>query len=322
MQAPVVSALLVLAALGQRSAPTRNGAIKADEISYQQQAFKQWWGDDLVLKFDDLPAEGKVGANRIPYSGHDYPDKAGGTVNALSKYDRAFNGGRGLATEFERRDVGAHRGGRSERPEGPVRIGGGALLARLRAGRDRNRVPGWYGHCNGWTAAAIRHAEPQKSVVRNGVTFTPADIKGLLAELYMYSESEFLGGVDPAINPATLHLTLTNWLGRGSHPVGVETAVGEVVINYPIFSYKSKVTKLSDRQADVRTTVAYTLNTNREMDKGPANYHRNMNFHYVLDLNEEGAITGGRYYGDSAQYPSRPHFFGPGQVLSSCDDVE
>lgn len=299
MQAPVISALLVLAALGQRNVPVRSGygTIQADEVSYQKQAFKQWWGDDLVMKFDDLPVEGKVADSRVPYSGHDYPDRAGGTINSLSKYDRAFHSGRGLATEFERQDVNAHRGGR---PDGePFR--GGGLFARIRANRARNAVPGWYGHCNGWTAAAIRHAEPQKSVVRNGVTFTPADIKGLLAEIYMYADSEFLGGVDPAINPATLHLTLANWLGRGSHPVGVETAVGEVVINYPIFAYKSKITKLSDRQADVRMTVTYALNINREQDKGPPNYNRTMGFHYVLDLDDDGSIRGGRYYGDSAQ---------------------
>jgi hypothetical protein len=293
----VLSAVLIVAALGQRgmSSNYSYSVIKPDELAYQQQAFKQWWDDDLVLKLDDLPAEGKVPSYRIPYSGHDYPDRAGGTMNALSKYDRAFNGGRPLATEFERMDVSAHRGGRPDR--GAPR--GGGLFARLRAGRDR--VPGWYGHCNGWTAAAIRHAEPQKSVVRNGVTFTPADIKGLLAEVYMYSESEFLGGVDPAINPATLHLTLTNWLGRGSHPVGMETAVGEVVINYPIFSYKAKVNKLSPRQSEVQMTISYALNIPREQDKGPANYHRTMYFHYVLDLDEEGTIRGGRFYGDSAQ---------------------
>ena len=295
MPASLVPALLVIAALGQRPYPTRGGAIQAEEVSYQQQAFKQWWGDELVFKLDDLPAEAKVPDFRVPYSGHDYPDKAGGTVVAMMKYDQAFHSGRPLATEYERQDIGAHRGGRS-RPDAPA---GRGLFGRLFAGRSR--TPGWYGHCNGWTAAAIRHAEPQHSVVRNGVTFTPADIKGLLAEIYMYTESEFLGGVDPAINPGTLHVVLTNWLGRGSHPVGMETAVGEVVINYPIFAYKTKINRLSPRQAEVQMTVSYTLNIGREQDKGPTDHHKTMFFHYVLDLDEGGAITGGRFYGDSNQ---------------------
>jgi hypothetical protein len=297
MQAAVVSLWMVSATLAQFGPPQRfygHGAIKKDELEQQQQAFKQWWGDELKLKLADLPVEGKVPDFRVPYAGHDYPDRAGGTINALYKYDQAFHRSRPLAADFERRDVTDHRNGRSSEDEPPR-----GLFGRLRMARGR--VPTWYGHCNGWTAAAIRHAEPEKSVVRNGVTFTPADIKGLLAEIYMYSDSEFLGGVDPAINPAVLHLTLGNWLGRGSHPVGMETAVGEVVINFPVFSYKSIITKLSPRESDVKTTITYTVNTNRELDKGPANFHKTLYFHYALDLDDSGTIRGGRFFGDSAQ---------------------
>jgi Transglutaminase elicitor len=286
MSGAVVSLALVVATLGQSG--SRYGTIQKEELEYQQKAFQTWWGNDLVMTLDDLPLEGKVPAQRIPYSGHDYPDRNGGTVQALYKYDRAFHGGRPLAVEFERMDVSAHRNSRESRR---------GLFGRIR----RGGVPGWYGHCNGWTAAAIRHAEPQRSVVRNGVTFTPADIKGLLAELYMYTESEFLGGVDPAINAGTLHLTLTNWLGRGSHPVGMETAVGEVVINYPIYSYKASINKFASRQSEVRMSIRYALNIGHEMEKGPKDYSRTLYFHYVLDTNEAGEIQGGRFYSDSNQ---------------------
>jgi hypothetical protein len=44
--------------------------------------------------------------------------------------------------------------------------------------------------------------------------------------------------------------------------------------------------------------VTYVLNIPREVDKGPQQ-SRTMYFHYVLDLDGEGKITGGRYYGDS-----------------------
>jgi hypothetical protein len=295
MSACVVSALIAASTLAQYGPPRSYGTIKKEELEYQQQAFKQWWDDDLVLKLSDLPVEGKVPDFRMPYSGHDYPDRGGGTMTAMYKYDRAFHRGRSKAAEYERMDVSAHRNGGDDEIE--VR----GLFGRIRYVRGRRGTPSWYGHCNGWTAAAIRHAEPQRSVVRNGVTFTPADIKGLLAEIYMYTESEFLGGVDPAINPATLHLTLANWLGRGAHPVGMETAIGEVVINFPIFSYKSTVRPLGPRQSEVRTTINYTMNINREIDKGPPNYFRQLVFHYVLDLDEDGEIRGGRYFGDSNQ---------------------
>ena len=133
------------------------------------------------------------------------------------------------------------------------------------------------------------------------MVFTPADIKGMLAEMYMYSPTEFLGGEDASINPALLHIVLTNWIGRGSHPVGMETAVGEVVINYPIFAYKSKVNKLSERQSEVQMTIRYAVNIGREMDKGPKDYHRTMFFHYVLNTNEAGDVQGGSYLRDSYQ---------------------
>ncbi len=81
----------------------------------------------------------------------------------------------------------------------------------------------------------------------------------------------------------------------------METAVGEVVINFPVFNYKSQVNKLNARENEVKTWITYTLNINREMDKGPPNYHRQMYFHYIVDLDDEGAVRGGRYFGDSQQ---------------------
>jgi hypothetical protein len=315
MSVPVVSVLLVTSSIAQIFGPRFNdsrfydgpprwgqhaqpqqqffghGPIKKDELEYQQQTFKQWWGDELATKLADLPTEGAVPEYRTPYAGHDYPDRAGGTQMAMWKYDQAFHRGRQLATQFERMDVSDHRNSGEEVVYGP--------WGRVRTIRTGGAY--WYGHCNGWTAAAIRHAEPQRNVVRNGVAFTPADIKGLLAELYMYTDTEFLGGVDPSINPAVLHLTLGNWLGRGSYPIGMETAVGEVVINFPIFKYKTTIRNLSPRQAEVWNVVTYTVNINRELDKSPANYHRVLNFHYVLDLDADGTIRGGRYYYDSNQ---------------------
>lgn len=293
MTSSTLALLVLLATSGQVRSGT---AIRADEIEYQQEAFRTWWGQDLAVKLDDLPKEGKVPDFRIPYAGHDYPDRGGGTIGAMAKYDRAFHRGRMLAADYEHEDVSAHRNGHREEVE--YRRG---LFGRMRAVRTRGpTVPTWYGHCNGWTSAAIRHAEPQKSVVRNGVVFTPADIKGLLADLYMYSPTEFLGGMDDAINPAMLHVTLGNWVGLGSHPIGVEAALGEVVINYPVYAYKSSVNRLSPRQAEVRNVITYRVNSPREYDKSP-NFSKTLYFHYVLDLNEEEEIVGGRYYGDSAR---------------------
>src|SRR5881394_2945534 len=120
----IASALLIAPpALAQQNyAPPQNygqtqqrffshGNARKDELDQQKESFKQWWGDAFVTKLADLPSEGKVPEFRTPYAGHDYPDRAGGTVNSLFKYDQAFHRGRSLATEFEKMDVGSHRGG-------------------------------------------------------------------------------------------------------------------------------------------------------------------------------------------------------------------
>jgi len=272
------------------------GNIQKQELEDQKSAFKQLWDEELIVRLDELPKDGKVPDYRVPYSGHDYPDKIGGTLAAMAKYDKAFHRGQSRAYQHEREDLAFHSTVRKPGPE-IVRRG---LFGRVISVSAPHAVPNWYGHCNGWTAASIRHAEPQKSVTRNGVEFKPADIKGMLAELYMYSQTQFLGGVDDAVNPAVLHITLANWLGRNSHPVAMETALGEPVINFPIYAYKSTITKLSPRLYDVRTLVSFTLHVPREYDKGPKS-NRQLYFHYLLELDAGGNIIAGHYQRDSGR---------------------
>ena len=161
-------------------------------------------------------------------------------------------------------------------------------------------VPHWYGHCNGWTSASIRHAEPVNSVVRNGVTFTPADIKGLLAELYIYNEMDVLAGSDSWLNPATLHAILTNWVGRGNHPMGMEADPGKEKWNYPIFAYASTSARRSNGQIEVKMNVAYAKDSRGEFQQSPRNKAQKY-FHYALNVDENGMITGGSFYGDSSR---------------------
>ena len=260
------------------------------EFEQQNAAFRRWWGEDLVWKFDDLPLEGDVPDWRVPYSGHDYPDRQGGTGWAMRMYDAAFRTG-GQAASWERWDTTAYkepRGGRQPR----------GLLGRLFAGRPQ--TPHWHGHCNGWTAASIRHAEPENSVVKNGVTFSPAAIKALLAEVYMYQDIEYLGGEGYAINPATFHVVLTNWLGRGEHPIGVDTTLGKEVWNYPIYSYKATAHKHSPRLVEVSMNFVYANSTRQEFDEGPQ-LAKQIYMHYQLTLDNQGKITGGSFYNDSNQ---------------------
>lgn len=278
----VTACLIAASSLGQ--------TLRQDHIEAHNQNFQRLWNTNLVWKFDDLPTEGVVPEFRVPYSGDIYLDTKGGTVNALRKYDQAFDGN-DKATRHEQWDTTAYRK---------------THYVRRRVGLFGSRsvavtvTPHWHGHCNGWTAATIRHAEPQESVVRNGVTFTPADIKGLLAEIYIYQDIEKVGGEYGVVHPAELHVALANWIGRMSHPVGMEADPGKEKWNYPIYSYASSHTWRGNRRVDVKTNVKYAYFSQGEQQQSPR-LARQRYFHYALDLNEAGEIVGGYYYRDSSR---------------------
>lgn len=263
--------------------------IHPDEVKEQNEIYQRWWETDLEWRFEKLPASSQVEENRMPWAGYIYPDRAGGCTNVLRKYDWAFNGRRGLASGFERQDIEEHKEETTRR----------AGLLGLRT-RWVNETPDWAGHCNGWTAAAIRHAEPENNVTRNGVVFRPSDIKGLLAELYVYSSIETLGGVnESAVNPGTLHVVLGNWLGLGKHTIGMDNTLGKEVWNYPIYSYKSTSARRGNF-VDVRTNIGFVGNLDREYDRAPRSL-KYMSLSYRLELDDEGKIIGGVYYRGSSR---------------------
>lgn len=272
-----------------------NTPIQKKELEDLKETHTKLWNEDLLTRFSDLPTSGTVPDFRVPYSGHDYPDKVGGTVAPLMKYDRAFNIGKPSAANFEREDLRFHTTVRRTTTVPQYDRRGNVV-----GNSTITTIPHWYGHCNGWTAATIRHAEPTKNVVRNGVTFTPADIKGMLAEAYMYSPTQFLGGLDDAIHPATFHIIVANWIGRHSHPVAMESSLGPEVVNFPVHAYKTVIKPLSATQIDVRLYLTFIMHVNREVDKSARN-KRDMYFHYVLDLNPQGEIKGGYYVRDSGR---------------------
>jgi hypothetical protein len=304
MDACSVLVALVLSLPGWGS----SGPVPQVDIDNQNRVFQELWGEGFVWKYDDLPAQGGVSEFRMPYAGYIYPDSIGGTYKSLQKYDQAFHHGRGLTSAYERSDIASHKQVITRQ----VRRGG--LFGSRTSSVQSVGTPYWHGHCNGWAAAAIRHGEPKRSVTKNGVTFTPSDIKGLLAELYTYSDIVDLGGENYGnVHPGTLHAVLANWLGRHSHPIAMEATPGREKWNYPIYSYATSAAKRSGgRQVEVKMNIKYASNVNREQDQAPQNA-RTKYFHYQLDLDSAGNVVGGYYFRDSSQidllwvarYPTR-----------------
>lgn len=271
-----IGAMLLIPATG------RSELIGKNDIDRQNDNFRQLWGSSLSWRFDHLPLTGRVHTYRTPYSGFIYPDKEGGTRDVLRKYDAAFHGGNHLATRHEDQDI---RNTAKSQP--------GFLGIHVR------QTPHWAGHCNGWVSAAIRHAAPRKSVERGGVEFTPADIKGLLAELYVYNRSESLGGDGAeAINPGLLHVILTNWIGRRKYGIAMDSTVGEEVWNYPIYAYSSSSKRRGPRTVEVRLNLGYVGEIGQETQE-PSYEYRYLPLHYQLTLDDDGKIVGGAYYTDS-----------------------
>ena len=58
---------------------------------------------------------------------------------------------------------------------------------------DRGVSYGWWGHCNGWAAAAIMEREPIAPITAEGIRFEVGDLKGLLTESYWGVNSDFTG---------------------------------------------------------------------------------------------------------------------------------
>lgn len=268
--------------------------IPEDEVTQQERMFSDLWYEDFAWNFDALPTEGSVAASRIPYSGHMYLDKTGGTSQSMRKYDEAMNSHLGLvATGWEQGDTAAAWGGTRR-----VMTGRGFFRSYRTITTGANH---WYGHCNGWSAAAIRHAEPQRSVTVNGVVFTPAIIKGLLAEIYMYNRHELLAGYERQLNPGVLHAILANWLGRASHCIVMDADPSKEKWNYPVYGFASSSVKRSSREVEVRTNMLYAKDSpDKEHDKSPPKSEMKQ-FHYMLELNDDGEIVGGYYYNDSHQ---------------------
>ena len=106
----------------------------------------------------------------------------------------------------------------------------------------------WWGHCNGWAAAAILTHEPRESIdITIGgseVEMTTADIKGLFSETHYSTYSRFYGsryykeGDDIAdMSPKAFHQLISFYIRDGEVPLVFDTDAGEQVWNFPAYAY-------------------------------------------------------------------------------------
>ena len=173
---------------------------------------------------------------RAPWVGYWWPYTANGIASGryaggyspAGKYDAA----RGLRTQAQSWEVVNHG-------------------ARVRG------VQGWWGHCNGWCAAAALFPEPVESQKVNGIRFDVGDQKALLSEASMEVSADFYGNrVDWSsdwntpkyddVIPAQYFLVLTNYMGKLGQTVLIDRYTGDQVWNQPLAGYRFEYPKPED----------------------------------------------------------------------------
>lgn len=192
----------------------------------------------VALKSDAPVVEGKAAST--PWSGWWWPADDGvygahlfDADGPLAKYDR-------LAAVRQRPDIQTR-------------------LWELRNVRLTGALYTWAGHCNGWAAAAVLEPEPTKPRTVDGVTFTVADQKGLLASWHFADSAEWvLGDDDAGVNPGDFHRALVQWIGTGQRAFIVNAASGaDQVFNYA--AYRFRLVYSPDETDPAKTHVRATV---------------------------------------------------------------
>lgn len=172
------------------------------------------------------------------------------------------------------------------------------------------KVETWMGICHGWAPAAFVVPEPKQAFdldMQNGrgvVRFYPHDLKGLVSQLWAQSNFNynFLGGrcndKNPKtdsngriissecfdINPATWHLALIHWVGRGHKSFVLDATYDYEVWNQPISSYKLSY---FNPESKVQGTLEKSLLSYLAVTKDPYKKYRSPNTKYLLGVISE-----------------------------------
>lgn len=211
----------------------------------------------------------------------------------------------------------------------------------------------WAGHCNGLAAAGIMVQEPEHDVVYKRVVFSMNDIKALLTEAWQASGYIIGGRCDYTavsfdstgrmqqeqcrdLNPGTLHIAVTNYLGMFKKAVILDVTGTYEVWNYPLVQFevlsKKRLTKEQAMQMVNQPTTYlynpwavdfyYVRTWLKFLNLDPRTYE------YLLELDAAGNILGGEWLGNSKQdhpdfiwRPSEPRAENPYLDLKIIDEI-
>ncbi len=277
----------------------------------------------------------------------------------LEKYDAAFNNAAGCATQPDaicgtgskaKWDTYSACAGPAAKWQSKSFQGAGQMHDGIdnngKAGVDEcngedgaDGIATWWGTCHAWAPAALLVPEPQHSVTMNGQVFEVGDIKALTQNIFDSTSAIMLGGrcnskevtrgptgsaneMCRDVNPGSLHVILTNFLGIAQLPLVEDRTANFEVWNQPVAGYEvTKQAKVAASVAntcvgatgstwtyntsakdlyEVRVTVSYI--TEGQASARPMGFANNTvtdQYHYILEVGSTGKVIGGRYCTDS-----------------------
>lgn len=202
-------------------------------------------------------------------------------------------------------------------------------------------VQGWEGFCNGMRAAGIMTHEPLKSVeVRNQagqkIKFEPADLKALAGLSYFFVEKFAMIGVNSVKASATntnattdqsfrpnagvFDIVLRTMIGHLKMGFVIDKHVEDQIWNEAVLGYKrtlgqERAATATEAEAGAAKVLPVSLelpvlgeisidDSNKETQKyvSDGSYAMNLSYKYVLYLNAEKQIVGGRWEGDAPDF--------------------
>lgn len=243
-----------------------------EEATHVSSQAERWSTEDRPFRFasrlerraSELPEVGSV--ERVPWPGSYWPTakdsinhrwNGPGSHSPAKKYEIAF--GRRNVEDAVSRHHGVDSLRHSDACGPGRRCQSGEVCAKRRGETGGRCVPTWYGLCHGWAAASILFPEPQRPVVRNGVTFEVQDIKALLTLVHDDADYKDISGrcerdadhggmrYDPYgrpepdcrdTNPGTFHIILTNYVGLRRTAFIMDRDFAAEVWNQPIRRYE------------------------------------------------------------------------------------
>lgn len=297
------------------SSPNENGSGitllggKADawDRLNDPERFAKFLDDDLIYRLSDLPLEGT--ANKEPWPETYWPTYQDSTnarwdgienLSPLEKYDLVFNNWLPPEDFMALRPYTANCNGEGFDPEYYDALGPAARWMSEHRGNwrahdgidndgdgdidecdDQDGIARWWGLCHAWTPAALIEDEPLRSIVYEGVTFHPSDLKALMITVYDSSRAVVIGGrckaaqverdetgriVDEQCrdtNAGSFHVITTNFLGRFQVGFAEDRTYDDEVWNQPVHSYKvDRLENIDERQAMALLHVDFETNTN------------------------------------------------------------